>query len=185
MAEKEILTEQDKIFIAQHKFMSGEENAKKMLEDVKKSHLDEEKRAKKVFINVYGAEVHVNGPIIASVNKPETLRQKIARFDRLAENVRANRALLNELAQSGLFDDETETDEESDKEIESVVDVDDFGDVQVKSQTHMNFKEKESTGSAGDTDDVGDPQSIAADEAAPVAAPSAADPAKPSDIAEQ
>lgn len=185
MAEKEILTEQDKIFIAQHKFMSGEEKAKKMLEDMKKTFSNKEKSAKKVFIDVYGAEVHVNGPLVASVNKPETLRQKIARFDRLAENVRLNRALLNELAQSGLFDDEIETDEESDKEIESVVDVDEFGDVHVKSQTHINFKEENSTGAAGDTDDAGDPQSIEPDEGSSQAAPSAADPAQPSGIVEQ
>lgn len=179
------MTEKDKIFIEQHKFMSGETGAAKMLSDLKKQQPETKDTPKKVYISIYGGEVHVNGPLVSPVLKPETLAQKIARFERLAEHVRANRALLAELAQTGLFDDE-ESEEDEDKAMEEVESVDEFGEkVVVKSQTHMNFVNNKATGAASDSNDVSNQQSIADDESAQIAAPSAADSAKPSDMVEQ
>lgn len=167
--------DKDKIFIEQHKRAQGEDAAKKMLENVKKSQIDT-KNATNVYINVYGEEVHVNGPIVQPVAKFETLAEKIARFDRLAANVAANRALLLELSQSGVFDDSEETPEEEDKAMEEVESVDDFGDVVVKSQPKMSFAEPKNS-TEGATDNIGSDSSIADDESA---SESPAD--KPSDM---
>lgn len=175
----DIVDEKDSIFLKQHIKAMGEENAKKMLVEAKKKFLPVD-TPKKVYINVYGAEVHVNGPVAVGVARPETLKEKIARFNRLAANVKAHRQLMMGLYQDMVSDDET--DEEAEKAMEEVVSVDDFGDSYVvKSQAHLNFTEpKKSTSERGDTDNVGSESIIADDESAQ---DSPAD--KPSDIVEQ
>lgn len=116
--------DKDQIFIEQHKQMLGSDKAKKMLESLKKVSIDV-KDAKKVYINVYGEEVHVNGPVAAALDKPETLAEKIARFERLAANVQAHRQLMASLVQEIVEDEE---DPMADKEMEEIESEDEFGD---------------------------------------------------------
>lgn len=168
----------DEIFICQHKKACGEEAAKKMLETLKKKQPDV-KAATKVFINVYGEEVHVNPAPSMPLVKAETLAEKIARFDRLSAVVASNRSLLQEMAESGFFDDDEE-DIMAEKEMEDVEEVDDFGEhFVVKSQPKMSFAEPKE-GAKGATDNVGNDSIIADDESVQE---SLAD--KPSDMVEQ
>lgn len=172
-----IVDEKDLILLKQHIKAMGEENAKKMLVEAKKKFLPVD-TPKKVYINVYGAEVHVNGPVVSFLKKPETLAEKVVRFERLAAAVKAQRKLMYSLAKDVLEEDET--DEEADKAMEEVESVDDFGDSYVvKSQTHMNLAEPKK-GDEVATDDVGSESIIADDESAQ---DSPAD--KPSDMVEQ
>lgn len=46
-----------------------------------------------------GGEIHSGSSVVDRVTKPESLREKIARFDRLAERVAANRAYLMSIGQ--------------------------------------------------------------------------------------
>lgn len=79
----------------------------------------------KMYLDEYGREIHVRGPLVASTQKPESLREKIARFDRLAEQVRRNRALMFGLLQDIEEDDEDVCD---DKLLDDVVELDPFGE---------------------------------------------------------
>lgn len=165
----------DEIFVAQHKKAMGEEKARKMLEDVKKAYKSEEK-PKKVYISVYGGEVHVNGPVVVQVEKPETLAEKIARFERLAETVRANRSLMSQLAHDIISDDEEDINDDS--LLDDVEDLDAFGEPVQKVSV---AEHKDSTPSGSDSDDVGhQPQVIEGDEPSKTA-----DGAQPSDMPSQ
>lgn len=80
----------------------------------------------KMYFDEFGREVHVNGPLIDRVKKVETLQEKIARFDRLAAQVRNSRQNMH-LAFGDMM-----TDEEEDLEDDSLLDDtpirDEFGD---------------------------------------------------------
>ena len=93
------------------------------------------KNASKVYLNEFGNEVHVNGPIVA-VLKTETLREKIERLDRLAATVRANRAAMmqvyNDMGVVGIDKDGNPVVEEEDPNDFSLLDdvetKDEFGE---------------------------------------------------------
>lgn len=94
-------------------------------------------KAKKVYLNEFGNEVHINGPKIAIVQKTETLKEKVERLDRLAQAVRASRS-----AMMGVFEDmgvrgidkngQPVFDEEDPDDfslLDDVQQVDEFGDI--------------------------------------------------------
>lgn len=116
--------DKDFIFVMQHKKASGIEAAKSMLKEMKEE-ASKVKDHDKVYINVYGNEVHVKGPSVVTLAKPESLAEKIARFERLAEQVRINRSLLQGLVQE-IVDDEDPNDDDN---LDDVKDYDDFGEV--------------------------------------------------------
>lgn len=177
LKDMDVADSRDNILLKQHIKAMGEENAKKMLLEAKKKFLPSDTPSK-VYINVYGAEVHVNGPVVAFVKKTETLAEKVARFERLAANVKAQRQLMYSLAKDMLEEDETE--EEAEKAMEEVESVDEFGErYVVKSQPKLSFAEPKK-GDEVATDDVGSESIIADDESAQ---DSPAD--KPSDMVEQ
>lgn len=115
--------DKDQIFIKSHAKAIGAAAAKVMLQELKAVKHD---NPSKVYIDAYGCEVHVNGPTVAPLSKPETLAQKIARFDALAEKVRNSRALMMGLAQDFK---EADADLEDDGFVEDTPQVDDFGDL--------------------------------------------------------
>ena len=115
--------DKDQVFLKSHAKAIGMAAAKVMLQELKAV---KHESPSKVYIDAYGCEVHVNGPTVAPLSKPETLAQKIKRFDALAEKVRASRSLMMGLVQDfneddGDLDDGSFADE--------VPEVDDFGDV--------------------------------------------------------
>lgn len=77
------------------------------------------------FLSHTGGEIHVNGPTVEYLHKGETLVEKIARFDKLAERVMQNRRLMSGLVQD-LLDNEENPD---DFDFVDGDDVDEFGDV--------------------------------------------------------
>lgn len=81
-----------------------------------------------VYLNEYGSEVHVNGPNVVPVGKPESLREKIARFDALAARVRESRAIMAGLA-SELEPDDDDEDLLDDSFVDDGDDYDSFGDI--------------------------------------------------------
>nr|DAU94604.1 MAG TPA: hypothetical protein [Microviridae sp.] len=115
--------DKDKIFLQSHAKAIGMAAAKVMLQELKAV---KHESPSKVYIDAYGCEVHVNGPTVAPLSKPETLAQKIARFDALAEKVRASRALMMGLVQD--FNEE-DGDLEDGSFADETPEVDDFGDV--------------------------------------------------------
>ena len=96
----------DELFIEIRKKAMGEDAAKKMLSLAKKS-VEGQVKPTKVYLNIYGNEVHVNGDVSASLSKGETLQEKIARFDRLSAQVSAIR-LARQMGVLSLEDDDEE-----------------------------------------------------------------------------
>lgn len=115
--------DKDQVFLKSHAKAIGMAAAKVMLQELKAVKHDS---SSKVYIDAYGCEVHVNGPTVAPLSKPETLAQKIARFDALAEKVRATRALMMGLVRD--FNEE-DGDLEDGSFAEDTPEVDDFGDI--------------------------------------------------------
>lgn len=73
-----------------------------------------------------GGEIHRGESVVDRISKPETLREKIARFDRLAARVRQDRQYLAMLGGEMLSPDDEDPD---DFDFESGEIRDDFGDV--------------------------------------------------------
>lgn len=113
----------DEIFLLSHAKAIGMAAAKVMLQELKAV---KHENPSKVYIDAYGCEVHVNGPTVAPLSKPETLAQKIARFDALSEKVRQTRALMMGLVHDI---DEDDGDLEDDSFVDDTPQVDDFGDI--------------------------------------------------------
>ena len=74
-----------------------------------------------------GGEIHRGESVVDRVSKPETLREKIARFDRLAQRVKENRMYQMQILQESFGDGKD--DAEDDFDFESGEIRDDFGDV--------------------------------------------------------
>lgn len=107
--------------LAEEEFKRLQERAKSKKSDVK------------IYLDEYGNEVHVKGPIVDRVRKVETLQERIARYDRLAASVRASRASMSYLM-GEMFTDEDDEDPYDDSSMSDVVMKDDFGDdIPVKS----------------------------------------------------
>lgn len=85
----------------------------------------EEEQPKNAYLSPTGGEIHVNGPTVQYLNKGESLAEKIARFDRLSEQVAQNRRLM-----AGLVEDMMSEEEDPDDfDFIDGEDVDEFGDI--------------------------------------------------------
>lgn len=112
------------IFLESRRKVDGITSAKvTAFDNVRKAKSEEQ--PKKVFLDVYGREIHVNGPLVASTSKPESLREKIERFDRLAERVRMSRAIMMDTLDE--FDGPDE-DPDDDTLLDDTPELDPFGD---------------------------------------------------------
>lgn len=136
---------QKEIFIEAHKKACGKSVYAKQLEDFMKT-LPDVKSHSEVYLNEFGNEVHVNGPVAESLMKEETLQERIARFDRLADTVAAIR-----MARSmGLIEGETDEFEEDvndDSLLDDIEIRDDFGDIVEK----VSVAEPKNSASAAQT----------------------------------
>lgn len=130
----------DKDFIAgRAKAMSAAVVEKKLAEYKKAAEL-RKKNASKIYLDEYGNEVHINGPVVETVHKVETLQERIARYDRLAAAVRASRQAMNFVANEmgvigvdkhgqPIFGKDVVEDPEDFEKLSDVEEIDDFGDV--------------------------------------------------------
>ena len=75
-----------------------------------------------------GGEIHRGESVVDRISKPETLREKIARFDRLAARVRQDRQYLAQIGGEMLSLDDENPD---DFDFDDGEYVDDFGDIVV------------------------------------------------------
>lgn len=75
-----------------------------------------------------GGEIHRGESVVDRISKPETLREKIARFDRLASRVRQDRQYLAQIGGEMLSPDDENPD---DFDFDNGEYVDDFGDIVV------------------------------------------------------
>lgn len=93
-----------------------------------KTKVDNAAKAKvRIYLDEFGNEVHVRGPLIDRVRKIESLPERIARYDRLAASVRASRAAMMH-AMGEMFTDEAEEDPNDDTLLDNVPERDVFGD---------------------------------------------------------
>ena len=114
------------IFVKMYSKAIGKVQAEEMYDQVVKS-LPVKKDARKVYLNAFGAEVHVNGDVSAALKKGETLAERIARFDRLSAQVAAIRYAR---AMGMLPEDEGDEEDVNDfSKLDDVEIKDDFGDV--------------------------------------------------------
>lgn len=81
----------------------------------------------RIYLDEYGNEVHVRGPLVDRVRKIESLSERIARYDRLAASVRASRAAMMH-AMGEMFTDEADEDPNDDSLLDNVPEKDDFGE---------------------------------------------------------
>ena len=91
--------------------------------DAKEPEKDEP--VKTFVLSPTGGEIHRGESTVDRISKPETLREKIARFDRLAARVRENRMYMAELG-GEIFSPDEENPEDFDFESGEIRD--DFGD---------------------------------------------------------
>lgn len=138
----------DKIFVNMYKKAIGEAAAKKMLSEIRDS-LKKNEKPSKVYLNEFGAEVHVNGDVVASLSKGETLIEKIARFNRLEEQV----AAIRFAQQNGMLPpfDDFEEDVNDFSLLDDVEIIDEFGDKHIS--VAQPAQAGNVTGSAGDASD--------------------------------
>lgn len=80
----------------------------------------------KMYLDEFGREIHVRGPLVAQVGKPESLREKIARFDRLAEQVARSRAIMMSTVDE--FGPDVDEDPDDDSFLDDIDETDPFGD---------------------------------------------------------
>lgn len=89
---------------------------------------DKEKGTAKTFVlSPTGGEIHRGESVVDRISKPETLREKIARFERLSQKVRENRLLQLQMLQESIGDGKDE--DVDDFDFDDGEFVDDFGDV--------------------------------------------------------
>lgn len=154
-------------FIKSHAKAGGSKKAEKLYKQLQAKIKLLPECPLKMYLSATGNEVHVNGPVAQSTRKPESLREKIARFDRLAQAVASSRA-----AQFGLSKELTDDDDidAEDDNFADIVERDEFGDVVAKPSVQPKAATNNASGQ----------QLIDGDEPSQIAAPSAADPAKQS-----
>lgn len=118
-----------KTFIDMYKKAIGASRAEKMYNEVMECQKELKKRSEAlydVFLNEFGNEVHLKGDMAASLIKGETLKERIARFDRLSEHVAAVRMAR---ALGVLPSEDIEEDVNDDTLLDDVEIRDDFGDI--------------------------------------------------------
>lgn len=123
-----------------HFILSRARNIGKVLAEEEFKLLQERAKARvstvKIYLDEYGNEVHVKGPIVDRVRKVETLQERIQRYDRLAAAVRASRASMMH-AMGEMFTDDPDEDPEDDSLLDDTPSRDEFGDLT------PNFKRQE------------------------------------------
>ena len=82
----------------------------------------------KVYLDEYGNEVHVKGPIVDRLRKVESLEERIKRYDRLAAAVRASRASMMHVM-GEMFTEDPDEDPEDDSLLDDTPIRDEFGDL--------------------------------------------------------
>ncbi len=82
----------------------------------------------KIYLDEYGNEVHVRGPLVDRIRKTETLAERIARYDRLAAAVSASRASM-QFALGEMFTNDPEEDPNDDSLLDNTEVRDEFGEV--------------------------------------------------------
>lgn len=87
---------------------------------------EKDELVKTFVLSATGGEIHRGESVVDRISKPETLKQKIARFERLAQKVRQSRESLYLAMQDSIPDGDDPAD---DFEFEDGDFVDDFGDV--------------------------------------------------------
>lgn len=159
------------VFVKMYSKAIGKAQAEEMYDNVV-SMLPKEKKPSKVYLNAFGAEVHVNGDVAAAMNKGETLQERIARFDKLAAQV----AAIRYARAMGMLpeDDGPEEDVNDFSKLDDVEIRDDFGDVVENPSVAEPALAGNSTAAGSATDDGVDV--VAGDEPANVAANAAAMP---------
>lgn len=111
-------------FVLSQRKVNGKEVVEKIV-----SAIPEPLSDKTVQISPVGGEIHSGESLVDRVGESETLAQKIARFDRLAQTVVQNRAYMLHMAQEMMGDDGEPDDIYGDE----FDDVDPFGDIIEKS----------------------------------------------------
>lgn len=131
-----------KTFVCMYKKAIGASQAAKMFDEAQ-SIQKEQKTHSEVFLNEFGNEVHVNGDMAASMLKGETLKERIARFDKLAATVAALR--LARFAEDPDHFDEFDEDVNDDSLLDDIEIRDDFGD---KVEKPSSAEQKDSASAA-------------------------------------
>lgn len=106
----------------------GQKLAEQEFERLSKIASKKEEKKIKIYLDEYGNEVHVKGPIVDRVRKSETLAERIARYDRLSAAVAASRASMAHVF-GDMFTDEPDEDPNDDSLMDNVEIRDDFGEV--------------------------------------------------------
>lgn len=151
-------------FMRSHRKTALDENLKNVLAtaaiDAKEPTEEEVEKGtpvKTFVLSPTGGEIHRGESVVDRISKPETLREKIARFDRLSARVRQDRMFALGMLQDSIPDGE---DSEDDFDFESGEIIDDFGDV-VEIPSQPVVKPVES--GDGDGEKAAAPQSQAAE----------------------
>lgn len=87
---------------------------------------EKDEPVKTFVLSATGGEIHRGESVVDRITKPETLKQKIARFERLARQVRQSRETLYLAMQDSIPDGDDPAD---DFDFDDGQYVDDFGDV--------------------------------------------------------
>lgn len=106
----------------------GQKLAEQEFERLSKIASKKDEKKIKIYLDEYGNEVHVKGPLVDRVRKTESLAERIARYDRLSAAVAASRASMVH-ALGDMFTDEPDEDPNDDTLMDNVEIRDDFGEV--------------------------------------------------------
>ncbi len=119
-------------------------NAKKVLAQVAidAKEPDKGKPIKTFVFSLTGGEIHRGESVVDHISKPETLREKIARFDRLSAKVRQDRQYLAMMGGEMLSPDDENPD---DFDFDDGEYVDDFGDIVVTPTQPVEPKDEPET----------------------------------------
>lgn len=119
---------------------------------------EKDEPVKTFVLSPTGGEIHRGDSAVDRISKPETLREKIARFDRLAARVRQDRQYLAQIGGEMLSPDEEDLE---DFDFESGEIRDDFGDsVEIPTQPDEPEFESETELVAESTADSAEANSI-------------------------
>ena len=106
----------------------GQKLAEQEFERMSKLVSKKDEKKIKIYLDEYGNEVHVKGPLVDRVRKTESLAERIARYDRLSAAVAASRASMVH-ALGDMFTNEPDEDPNDDSLMDNVEIRDDFGEV--------------------------------------------------------
>lgn len=116
-------------FVLSHQKAAGNKAAVELYERLQARIKNLSDCSLKMYLSATGEEVHIKGSTTAQLKKPETLQEKIARYDRLAAQVAQSRAIHYGLSQEMTDEDDINAEDDDFADIEEK---DDFGDVVAK-----------------------------------------------------